>query len=285
MAKKTRKSAAKRKKQQQQQLLFIGAGVVVVLIAIGVVIFILNQNEADACQIDDTECFGAYAGIPLAEDSEADRDIELASDVEEGVVRGVTEDGIPYIGDPDSRIVVAEFSDFACRFCAEFSPNVDRLVREFVRPGDVRFEYYPLTGTGGARSRTVTRAAMCAADQGAFWEFHKEVFKIQEEEGVSAFEEERMIDLTEAMDLDEGEMESCMNTNRESLTLTTASVVANENNVRATPVLIYSIDGGNTWQAFQVTNDAEQRPTATSYSRIQSVLQSLVGTEEQASTQ
>ena len=93
-------------------------------------------------------------------------------------------------GRADAPLTVTLFSDFECPYCKTASASLD-VVRE--RYGDrVRFVYkhFPLDpscnpGTPqGAHHRAcdAAGAAVCAGEQGKFWEFHHEVFEEGAEE-------------------------------------------------------------------------------------------------------
>jgi protein-disulfide isomerase/uncharacterized membrane protein len=93
-------------------------------------------------------------------------------------------------GPEGAALTVALFSDFECPYCRDASDSLDR-VRE--THGDrVRFVYkhFPLdpacnrgTPRGGhRRACDAAEAAICAGEQGKFWEFHEAVFRLGAEE-------------------------------------------------------------------------------------------------------
>lgn len=243
-----RAATAKRKQRQQQQLLIIGGGIVAAVVVVIAVIILTNQG-ADVAQLNDPK-FAAYQGIPYVENSENNREIERASDVEESVTRGTLEEsGIPYIGAFDAPLIIADFSDFSCPHCGTFAEGAaEDLVQNFVRAGDVRFEYYPMTFVGGERSRVAAQAAICAEEQGAFWEYHKELFNIREVEGAQSFDKGRMEELANQMGLDDGQLSDCMNGSTWRRPLAAAQELANANGVTGTPTLLYRFNRpGATW--------------------------------------
>ncbi len=268
--------AAKKKaqKKQQQQLLLIGGVVVATIIAVVAVIYLTQKEATKVCGIEDTGCFSAYAGIPLSADlqNEAKRDdagVKLASDVMEGVERGVTEEGIPYIGSPSAPIVFAEFSDFSCPHCAEYAPEVERIIKDFVRTGQARLEYYPMTFVGGAFSAKATDAAVCADKQGAFWEFHTQLFDLAQAEGHEAFNTSRLIELADDMGLDTDELRSCINSNYGQQVRAAASELQNTLGVNSTPTVVYRAGGSQSdadWRFFTSSNG--ERATRGSYDEV-----------------
>jgi len=75
----------------------------------------------------------------------------------------------PSIGDPKAKIVIVEFSEFQCPYCARITPYLDSLLR--VNPDKVRLVYknYPLPFHPNAPAAAA--AAMAAQKQGKFWEY------------------------------------------------------------------------------------------------------------------
>lgn len=157
--------------------------------------------------------YGAGIAEPLAEFL-GSRTTELAGRgeiplaVEEFVLRlDVTGDAAPYdvrfgvgllevaeesfppsrhtLGPPDAEIVIREFSDFQCPFCAQYAAGVlPELKETLLARGDVRFEYHhlPLTSIH-ANAQLAAEAAECvvaANTPAAFWTFHDALFARQQ---------------------------------------------------------------------------------------------------------
>jgi protein-disulfide isomerase len=73
-------------------------------------------------------------------------------------------------GDPvHAPVVVIEFSDFGCVFCARFhSGSYAALRDEFVASGDVIWRYVPVTIGGFPNGDGAASTALCVADQTSF---------------------------------------------------------------------------------------------------------------------
>lgn len=78
-------------------------------------------------------------------------------------------------GDPDAPIVVVEFSDFGCPYCARFARGtMPGIEEEFIARGLVRWRYVPVV-FGFPGGELMGAAAECAARQrgtAGFWEVH-----------------------------------------------------------------------------------------------------------------
>jgi protein-disulfide isomerase len=205
-----------------------------------------NNGESEL----DAPRFAAYNGIPLDDGIDADREVDQADDVADGVVQGILENGTPYIGSPNAPIVVAEFGDFSCPHCASFEPEVDLLIERYVRSGQLRFEFHPMTFVGGEYSIIATQGAICAAEQGAFWEFHKDVFQLQRTDGAQSFTASRMEELATDLGLDGDDLRSCMNSNLPDRALAAADELASQYGVTATPTLLYRTQDATGWTRF-----------------------------------
>ncbi|MEN9204863.1 MAG: DsbA family protein [Thermostichales cyanobacterium BF4_bins_65] len=92
----------------------------------------------------------------------------------------------PVQGSRDKRLVLVEFSDFQCPFCA----RAHGVVSEFVsKHKDVTFVYkhLPLAQIH-PQALPAAYAAWAAHQQGKFWEFHDALFSHQQELGEAFYE-------------------------------------------------------------------------------------------------
>jgi protein-disulfide isomerase len=105
-------------------------------------------------------------------------------------------------GDPSAPVTIVEFSDFRCPYCGRFTNGAGRQIDEqYVEAGLVRFGYQHFAFLG-PDSQMAAEASECAAEQGAFWEYHDLLFGGQagvNTEGLSRFADELGLDV-EAFD-------------------------------------------------------------------------------------
>lgn len=82
--------------------------------------------------------------------------------------------GAPVRGPEDAPIVIVEFSDFQCPFCARVLPTLKELMKRY--PTQVRwaFKHFPLSIHPDAP--LAHEAALAAKEQGKFWEMHDRLF-------------------------------------------------------------------------------------------------------------
>jgi protein-disulfide isomerase len=86
----------------------------------------------------------------------------------------VVADG-PTRGPDGARVTIVEFADFQCPFCRRMYPVLKQVLEK--HPADVRlvFRELPLTELH-PNALGAARAALCARDQGKFWEMHDALF-------------------------------------------------------------------------------------------------------------
>lgn len=104
---------------------------------------------------------------------------EVAYD-EFGVEVGFTAEGRPYRGSPNAPVLLEEFSDYQCPFCARFSQQTrPNLLRNQIANGEVVLVLYdfPLTSIH-PQGVAAAHAARCAGEQGAvaYWAMHERLF-------------------------------------------------------------------------------------------------------------
>ncbi len=107
------------------------------------------------------------------------------------------------LGSPTAPVTIQEFSDLQCPYCATISPLVEALVRN--NPEKLRLEFYHFPLPGHEYALPAAQASECAAKQGKFWEYVKEVFKGQEQ-----LNEDLLFTISQGMNLDQESFKACM---------------------------------------------------------------------------
>lgn len=247
----------------RQGLLIIGA--VVVAVAVLAVAVVLSQNSTGETVTLD-ESFN-YAGIPIGGRYADARTVELTANVAEGVERGINEDGIPYIGNPNAPIVLGEWLDFTCIHCANYHAELTRIIRDFARTGDVQIQIYFLpASTRAPESQNAARAGICAAEQGGFWEMHDELFRVHLASSYNEFGTVNdVVTIGESIGLDGSKLRECINSNRADEAILNSNRMAREYSLSATPSVMYRTLNSDRWN-----NISEQR----SYDQIAALIAS-----------
>jgi protein-disulfide isomerase len=90
----------------------------------------------------------------------------------------------PGFGAADARVVVVQFSDLQCPYCAQSAETVRRLKQDYGSRIRFVFRQFPLSFHPDARG--AAQAALAAHDQGKFWEYHDLLFAHQDALGREA---------------------------------------------------------------------------------------------------
>lgn len=87
------------------------------------------------------------------------------------------------IGDVDAPVVMVEFADYRCPFCAKFSDDIEpELIDRYVDSGQLRIEWRDMP-IYGDESKLAASAARAAAEQGKFWEFNSTLYAAAPDNG------------------------------------------------------------------------------------------------------
>jgi len=113
------------------------------------------------------------------------------------------------VGDPNAPVLVEAFEDFQCPSCLRFTEDIEPLLfQNYIYTGEARFTFRhnPFIGV---ESMNAANAAMCASEQGMFWEYHDIIFANQLGENIGAYTEARLRAMAEEIGLDVGAWQDC----------------------------------------------------------------------------
>lgn len=211
MAKKsrTREARQRRQKQRRQNQRLILLALIIAVAVVGIAVVVVSNQPVDAF----------IAG-------------ELSVRYE-GIERSNSPKGYPRLGVADAPVTMEEYASFACPGCESFHKDSFDAVLERVKAGQVLFTYVPLNTGSIPNAPGASRAALCAGQQGMFWEMHDVLFDWQTRYGNTAFSQNRLLTGIERLGLDSDAFTACFNSAGISQTLDAA---ANEG-VSTTPTL------------------------------------------------
>lgn len=84
--------------------------------------------------------------------------------------------GASFLGNRTSTLVIVEFADFDCPVCLEEFPIIRSVISKYQNDVLFIFRNYPVKGNN---SIMLAQAALCAEEQGKFWQFHDRLFANQ----------------------------------------------------------------------------------------------------------
>lgn len=170
----------------------------------------------------------AYLMLPL--------DAPLPDDVGaryDGLERGTTAQGFPRLGRADAPTLIEDFSSYACPHCGTFFDDELPRLLDAIAAGRVQFVLIPVPFGRGAP--TATRAALCAGEQGKFWEMNDTLFSWQGRFVGSTFHERRVAMGADALGLDRDAFDACMGSDAIEQVIERARDEFDRRSLRGTP--------------------------------------------------
>ncbi len=146
----------------------------------------------------------------------------------------------PAMGAEDASVLVVEFSDFLCPFCAKASKYIK--LAESGTHDSVRFvfRHLPLDRSCNSRLRTdlhpgsclLAEGSACAFEQDKFWEYHDRAFETDKQISPS-----KVMEIASNIGLDLDEFKSCMDSGRGLKVVNEDITAAYNAGVKSTPTL------------------------------------------------
>ena len=141
-------------------------------------------------------------------------------------------------GDVDAPVVIIEYADYRCPFCASWGRDVQPALQDLIDDGTVRFEFRDRI-LFGEESEATALAARAAGEQGMYWEYHDAVFAAAPASGHPDMPREKLLGFAEDIgvpdlakfeaDLDSAELREAMEAD---------GAEANSLGVRSTPTFL-----------------------------------------------
>jgi protein-disulfide isomerase len=220
MSKKTRASRrAKRQRQQRKTNWPVIGGVIAIgIILLGALLFLAlrtpeSQTLADFCLENPANC----------------------------IARGAS----------DAPVTIVEVSDYGCSHCRDFNLETAGLIEDlYVAPGQVKWVVMPFALS--SQSLPAASAAMCAGDQGRFFEFHRRMFELQG--GPLAMTPAGLLQAADELGLDTEAFNTCLESGEYDSAVQANIREANALGVRSTPTFFINgqkMEGNRPLTVFQ----------------------------------
>jgi protein-disulfide isomerase len=224
MSKRTEARERRRRKKQRRQLTFA-------LIALGIILII------------GTVAFLPYLR-PIGE-------IITPEFIERPMADGTA------MGDPNAPVIMEEYSDYQCSYCRKFSEETEPiLVEQYVATGKlyIDFKNFVLYDSPGYSSIPFAEAALCAADQNKFWEYHDMLYANQGTSDPNKYSDRRLEAYAEIVGLDMDAFKQCLSDNRHLEEIQRIQLEAESLGINSTPTFIINgktILGAQPLEVFQ----------------------------------
>jgi protein-disulfide isomerase len=109
----------------------------------------------------------------------------------------------PTLGPKDAPLTIVEFADLSQPFTAMWQQTLETLVDKY--QGRVQFRFKQKPSAPDADGALLAEGALCADEQGHYWEFRKALFKNKDAKGAAA-----LVAAQASAKLDTGAFERCM---------------------------------------------------------------------------
>jgi len=83
----------------------------------------------------------------------------------------------PVRGDTKAPVTIVEFTDFQCPYCKRATETLERVKDAYPKEVRIVARQYPLPGH--ERAKPAAEAALCANEQGRYWEYRQKLFSDQ----------------------------------------------------------------------------------------------------------
>jgi protein-disulfide isomerase len=134
----------------------------------------------------------------------------------------------PARGPEDAPVTIIEFSDYQCPYCRRVEPVVEQLLERYPEQVRLVYRHFPLESIH-PEARAAAEAAVCAEEQGRFWELHEQLFT---NEDMSA---EALQGYAEQVGLDMDAFQACLEAPETKRRIETDLAAGREVGVTGTP--------------------------------------------------
>jgi len=126
-----------------------------------------------------------------------------------------------HLGNPAAPVKMDVWQDFQCPICTYYTENFEpRVISNYVETGKVYYTYHFLpiielnSNPSTRESHQAANAALCANEQGHFWDYHNLLFANWIGENVGGFSDTRLVVFARALNLNLNKFNQCFQSSR-----------------------------------------------------------------------
>jgi len=161
------------------------------------------------------------ASAPAPPDGETEADAAAAAPFNE-------------LGSRDARVLIIEFSDLQCSFCARHaSQTLPELRRNYIDTGKIRYAARDLPLPMHRYAVPAAVAARCAGEQGKFWEMRQAIYLAR-----GRLDQEPYADMAGTLGLDVERLEACRRDGRQLEKVRADAALAAAEGISSTPAFV-----------------------------------------------
>jgi protein-disulfide isomerase len=159
----------------------------------------------------------------------------------------------PSRGPANAPITIVEFSDYECPYCSRAEESVKKVLEAY--KGKVRVVYRDFPLPFHSKAQKASEAALCAGDQGKFWEMHEKLFANQQ-----ALDVPQLKDHAKTLGLDGGKFEKCLDSGEKAKVVEASKKAGEDAGVSGTPAFFINgrmLSGAQPFEKFKEVIDSE----------------------------
>lgn len=176
------------------------------------------------------------------------------TEVSDDIWNQITTGGAAQMGDEGASVVMVEFTDFQCPFCARHYEQTESQIREkYIDTGKLRWVLRDLPLAFHASANDAAQAARCAGDQGKYWEMHDKLFEMQDDWS-NGDPKDKFVSYAEELGLDSGRVESCLTSEKYKQAVADDLALAQKAGASGTPTFFINgkiLVGAQPFSAFE----------------------------------
>ena len=143
----------------------------------------------------------------------------------------------PVLGAADATVTLVEFSDYDCPFCRRHKDQVmPDLVKNFVDTGKLKYVMREFPLAMHANAKGASQAALCAGDQGEYWQMHDKMFANQRKLGV-----ENLKTFAVELGLDSTAFDTCMDDGKYAKQISADLTTGGRMGITGTPAFVLGL--------------------------------------------
>lgn len=128
-----------------------------------------------------------------------------SGEIDLDIINTIASTDDPYLGGENAQIVIVEFGDFYCPYCAKMYPIVKQVAELYGDQIKIIYRDFP---TANAH-KEASEAGACAHEQGKFWEMHDKLFLSQDDLSTEALKRYAV-----ELELDAVQFSSCLDSGK-----------------------------------------------------------------------
>lgn len=161
----------------------------------------------------------------------------------------------PSLGSKTAKVVVQEFSDFQCPYCAKAHGLVSQLTSAYGDKILFVFRQFPLPARMHPEARPAALASLCAHRQGKFWAMHDALFQHTSELGAASY-----LKWAKELGLDMAKYETCIKNSETAAQVDKDAAAGEAATVDSTPTFFINnkkVKGAPQFEQMKILIDAE----------------------------